>query len=80
LLKLPTYWSVQFSAKDYGTINTKFELLFHQQSQQPGMLVDIRSLVSDYFLTENSQQNRIEANSRTAPAHKFLIIPVGEGQ
>jgi hypothetical protein len=56
----------------------KFMLIFRQQSQQPGFVVDIRSLANDCFLSVDHQQNRIVANSRTPPANKFLIIPANE--
>ena len=63
---------VIFSANDCDTINTKFELIFHQQNQQPGMLVRIRSLATDNYL---SMMRR-----GAATADKFLIIPVVDGQ
>jgi hypothetical protein len=56
---------------------TKFVLYYHQQIQQPGIVVDIRSLSNDCFLSVDNQ-NRVVANSRTEPDNKFLIIPADE--
>jgi hypothetical protein len=49
-----------------------------QQNKQPGILVDIYSLANGFFLSvlPVGNQNRIVANSRTAPANKFLLVPV----
>jgi hypothetical protein len=51
-------------------------LFFHPQNQQPAISVDISTLAG-YFLCVEDNDNFIVANSRTPPADKFLIIPVG---
>jgi hypothetical protein len=73
---------VHFGADECGTVNTKFVLVFHQQDQQTGFMVDIHSLAHDSYLTNGWDDDIIVANSRsrTAPANKFLIIPVLDGQ
>jgi hypothetical protein len=53
----------------------KFVLFFHQ-NQQAGISVDISTLVG-YFLCMDNDNTHIVANSRTPPADKFRIIPVG---
>jgi hypothetical protein len=53
----------------------KFVLFFHEQNQQTGLLVDICTLGGYFLLLDNN--NKLVANSRTPPADKFLIIPVG---
>ena len=63
----------RFSAND-GSAG-KFVLFYHQQNQQPGLLVDISTL-DGYFLSLDDNNN-VVANSRTPPANKFLIIPAG---
>jgi hypothetical protein len=59
---------------------SKFVLHYdhQQQNKQPGILVDIYSLANGYFLSvlPVGNHNRIVANSRTAPANKFLLVPV----
>jgi hypothetical protein len=58
---------------------SKFVLNYnHQQNKHPGILVDIYSLANGLFLSVGSpqDQNRVVANSRTAPTKKFLIVPV----
>jgi hypothetical protein len=66
----------------YFTLSTdqsKFALFYDQQqpNKHPGILVDIYSLANGLFLSpEVSSYNRIVANSRTAPAKKFLLVPV----
>jgi hypothetical protein len=57
---------------------TKFVLFYHQQIQQPGIVVNIRSLSNDCFLSVDHHKSRIVANSHTAPDNKFLIIPADE--
>jgi hypothetical protein len=52
-------------------------LFNHQQIQQPGIVVDIRSLANGCFLSLDDQ-DRVVANSRMAPDNKFLIIPADE--
>jgi hypothetical protein len=53
----------------------KFVLFFHQQNQHAGLLVDISTLAGNFLCIDN--ENYLAANSRTPPADKFLIIPVG---
>jgi hypothetical protein len=48
-------------------------VLFFNQQQQAGFLVDISSLTGLFLHVDNS--NYVMANSHTP--HKFLIIPVG---
>jgi hypothetical protein len=75
---------VHFSAKEKecDTVDTKFVLVFHPQDQQLGFMVDIHSLAHNSYLTKRGNDNYsyFEATSRTAPANKFLIIPVLDGQ
>jgi hypothetical protein len=81
LQKHPTSSFVHFGADECGTVNAKFVLIFHQQDQQPGFMVDIHSLANDSYLTDGGvDDDSIVATSRTAPANKFLIIPVLDGQ
>jgi hypothetical protein len=65
----------------FGTDNNnkgtgaKFVLFFHQQNQKAGLLVDICTLAGYFLCVDND--NFVVATSRTAPADKFLIIPMG---
>jgi hypothetical protein len=64
------------SSKVHFTGNAeKFVLFFHQQNQKAGISVDISTLAGYFLLLNNN--NKLMANSRTPPADKFLIIPVG---
>jgi hypothetical protein len=58
----------------YGCNAEKF-VLFHQQNQQSGFLVDIGTLAGSFLCLDNA--GYVASNSRTAPANKFLILPVG---
>jgi murein tripeptide amidase MpaA len=71
---------VYFAADECGTADTKFVLFFHQQDEQQGFMVDIHSLANDSYLAKQQNGNFIEVTSCTAPANKFLIIPVLDGQ
>jgi hypothetical protein len=66
---------VTFSASDCSSSRTKFVLSFHQQNQEPGILVDIRSLANGFFFAA-AEYSRIAAHSHEPPSDKFLIIPV----
>jgi hypothetical protein len=68
---------VFFCGDRNDNIAVKFVLFYHQQNQHSGFVVDIRSLANDCFLSVDNQ-NRVVANSPTAPANKFLIIPADE--
>jgi hypothetical protein len=78
--------SYQTVAEFTFTTNTsnpsKFVLFYdhHKQNKQPGILVDIYSLANGFFLSAGNQnqqgQNRVMANLSTAPAKKFLLVPV----
>jgi hypothetical protein len=66
----------------YSTSQSKFVLFYdhQQQNKHPGILVDIYSLANGNFLSVSNQYNpnRVVANSRTAPAKKFLLVPLSE--
>jgi hypothetical protein len=74
---LPTHArspSLEFTANK-GTA-AKFVLFFHQQNQHAAISVDISTLDGYFFCLDND--GYVEANSRTPPAHKFLIVPADE--
>jgi hypothetical protein len=54
------------------------------QDEQHGFMGDIHSLAHDSYLNKgqsgHGNNKLIEANSRTTPDTKFLIIPVLDGQ
>jgi hypothetical protein len=56
--------------------NAEKFVLFHQQNQHAGISVDISTLAGSFLCMDTN--NFVVANSRTAPAEKFLIIPVDE--
>jgi hypothetical protein len=58
----------------YGGNAAKF-VLFHHQNQQSGFLVDISSMAGSFLCMDSDDY--VAAISRTPPANKFLIIPVG---
>jgi hypothetical protein len=67
--------STNSSKVNFSDNAEKFVLFFHQQNQKAGISVDISTLAGYFLLLDND--NNLVANSRTAPADKFLIIPVG---
>jgi hypothetical protein len=65
-----------FSANECS-INTKFVLTLYQQDLQPGLLMDIRSLVDDdCYLYQEETTNYIMAGYEQIS--QFLILPVDE--
>jgi hypothetical protein len=73
-LQTDTYSSrVGFTANYFNA--EKFVLFFHQD-KQAGISIDISTLAG-YFLCMDYDNNYVMANSRTAPADKFLVLPVG---
>jgi hypothetical protein len=71
----PYYSRVHFSATNKDSAD-QFVILFHQQNQHPGLLVDICTL--DGLFLHMGNENCIVANSSKAPTYKFLIIPVDD--